>query len=78
MSSSLPRYANMAPNHRRLISTWLFVLCFMLLGMIAIGGVTRLTGSGLYLMAWQPASGIISSEERRVGKGCRSRCGPEP
>lgn len=59
MSSSLPRHADMAPHHRRLISNWLFVLCFMLLGMIAIGGVTRLTGSGLSIMDWQPVSGII-------------------
>ncbi|WP_099050411.1 COX15/CtaA family protein [Acetobacter persici] len=49
----------MAPNHRRLISNWLFLLCFMLLGMIAIGGVTRLTGSGLSIMDWQPVSGFI-------------------
>lgn len=59
MFSSPPRYANMAPNHRRLISNWLFLLCFMLLGMIAIGGVTRLTGSGLSIMDWQPVSGFI-------------------
>lgn len=59
MSSSLPRYADMAPNHRCLISSWLFLLCFMLLGMIAIGGVTRLTGSGLSIMDWQPVSGFI-------------------
>ncbi|MCX2560678.1 COX15/CtaA family protein [Acetobacter farinalis] len=49
----------MAPNHRCLISSWLFLLCFMLLGMIAIGGVTRLTGSGLSIMDWQPVSGFI-------------------
>ncbi|MFT8676585.1 MAG: COX15/CtaA family protein [Acetobacter sp.] len=49
----------MTPAHRRLISGWLFLLCFMLLGMIAIGGVTRLTGSGLSIMDWQPVSGFI-------------------
>ena len=43
----------------RLVAGWLFVLCFMLLGMIAIGGVTRLTGSGLSIMDWQPVSGMI-------------------
>lgn len=59
MSSSPSRHADMTPRHRRLISNWLFVLCFMLLGMIAIGGVTRLTGSGLSIMDWQPVSGII-------------------
>ncbi|OUJ01748.1 heme A synthase [Acetobacter cibinongensis] len=59
MSSSPARHADMAPHHRRLISNWLFVLCFMLLGMIAIGGITRLTGSGLSIMDWQPVSGFI-------------------
>lgn len=73
MSSSLPRHADMAPHHRRLISNWLFVLCFMLLGMIAIGGVTRLTGSGLSIMDWQPVSGIIPLSPTLNGSGC-SRC----
>ncbi|WP_419731151.1 COX15/CtaA family protein [Lichenicola sp.] len=31
----------------------------MLLGMIALGGATRLTGSGLSIMEWSPLSGII-------------------
>lgn len=59
MSSSPLRSADMAPHHRRLISGWLFVLSFMILGMIAIGGITRLTGSGLSIMDWQPVSGFI-------------------
>lgn len=44
---------------RRRISTWLFVICFMLIGMIALGGYTRLTGSGLSIMDWQPITGVI-------------------
>ncbi|WP_428390594.1 COX15/CtaA family protein [Lichenicoccus sp.] len=43
----------------RLISAWLLTICAMLLGMIALGGATRLTGSGLSIMAWQPLSGIL-------------------
>lgn len=57
-TSSSPQ-TDMTPAHRKLISGWLFLLCFMLLGMIAIGGVTRLTGSGLSIMDWQPVSGFI-------------------
>lgn len=59
MPTTPQRQQDMTPAHRRLISGWLFLLCFMLLGMIAIGGVTRLTGSGLSIMDWQPVSGMI-------------------
>ena len=44
---------------RRQVSWWLFAICFMLLGMIALGGATRLTGSGLSIMEWAPLSGIV-------------------
>jgi cytochrome c oxidase assembly protein subunit 15 len=47
-----------ARNDRR-VSNWLFAICFMLLGMIALGGATRLTGSGLSIMEWKPLSGIV-------------------
>ncbi len=44
---------------RRAVSIWLFTVCVMLLGMIALGGATRLTGSGLSIMVWQPVIGIL-------------------
>ncbi|MDG6095207.1 COX15/CtaA family protein [Acetobacter sp. AN02] len=49
----------MTPRNRRLVSAWLFLICLMLLGMIALGGATRLTGSGLSIMDWRPVTGII-------------------
>ena len=39
---------------RRLVATWLFAVAFMVLVMIVLGGVTRLTGSGLSIMEWAP------------------------
>jgi heme a synthase len=48
-----------AIRSRRAVSVWLFIICFMLLGMIALGGATRLTGSGLSIMEWAPISGIL-------------------
>ncbi|MCB9602431.1 MAG: COX15/CtaA family protein [Sandaracinus sp.] len=33
---------------------WLLVIYAMILGMVALGGVTRLTGSGLSMVAWEP------------------------
>jgi len=46
-------------HDRRRVSAWLFVLCVMLLGMVALGGATRLTGSGLSIMEWAPLSGVL-------------------
>ncbi len=46
-------------RNRQRISTWLFAICFMLVGMIALGGYTRLTGSGLSIMDWRPITGMI-------------------
>jgi cytochrome c oxidase assembly protein subunit 15 len=46
-------------RNRRLVATWLFVVAGMILVMIVLGGVTRLTGSGLSIMEWAPVSGIL-------------------
>ena len=48
-----------AARDRRQVSTWLLAICLMFLVMIALGGATRLTGSGLSIMEWAPLSGII-------------------
>lgn len=39
---------------RRAVALWLFVLCGMVTVMVALGGATRLTGSGLSMVEWQP------------------------
>jgi len=38
---------------------WTLVLCFMVMIMVVIGGVTRLTGSGLSMVEWKPLMGAI-------------------
>ncbi len=43
----------------RVVAAWLFVICAMLLVMIALGGATRLTGSGLSIMEWAPLMGTL-------------------
>lgn len=49
----------MTPRHRRLVALWLFVSAFMILVMVALGGATRLTGSGLSIMEWAPLAGTL-------------------
>jgi heme a synthase len=46
-------------RNRRLVAGWLFVVAGMILVMVVLGGVTRLTGSGLSIMEWAPVSGIL-------------------
>jgi heme a synthase len=46
-------------SHDRLIAAWLFVCCGMVFAMVILGGVTRLTGSGLSMVEWDPIFGII-------------------
>lgn len=43
----------------RPVLIWLWVGCIMIACMVAIGGVTRLTGSGLSITEWKPIMGAI-------------------
>jgi cytochrome c oxidase assembly protein subunit 15 len=45
--------------HNRRIAVWLFVCCLMVYAMVILGGVTRLTGSGLSMVEWDPIFGIL-------------------
>ncbi len=46
-------------RNRTLVAGWLFAVCAMIGVMIVLGGVTRLTGSGLSIMEWAPLSGAM-------------------
>ncbi len=41
------------------IAVWLLVCCAMVFVMVVLGGVTRLTESGLSIVDWRPAAGIL-------------------
>jgi cytochrome c oxidase assembly protein subunit 15 len=45
-------------NHKH-IAIWLLVCCATIFAMIILGGVTRLTGSGLSMVQWEPIMGIL-------------------
>ena len=46
-------------RNRRLVAAWLFTVAGMILVMVVLGGVTRLTGSGLSIMEWEPFRGVL-------------------
>lgn len=41
------------------IAIWLLVCCATIFAMIILGGVTRLTGSGLSMVQWEPIMGVL-------------------
>jgi cytochrome c oxidase assembly protein subunit 15 len=44
---------------QRHIALWLLICCTLIFAMVVLGGITRLTGSGLSIVAWEPVSGIV-------------------
>jgi len=43
----------------RHIALWLLVCCALIFSMVVLGGVTRLTRSGLSMVHWKPISGVV-------------------
>jgi len=43
----------------RAVAIWLFVCAAMVFAMVVIGGITRLTGSGLSITEWKPIMGAV-------------------
>ena len=56
---TLPPADVIAARNRRHVAVWLFAMCGMILVMVALGGATRLTGSGLSIMEWAPLRGML-------------------
>ena len=44
---------------RKKIALWLLICCGLVFVMVVLGGVTRLTGSGLSMVDWRPVAGIL-------------------
>jgi heme a synthase len=56
------REKNLSIDHtapEKVIATWLFVLCSMVFFMVILGGLTRLTHSGLSMVTWRPMTGWL-------------------
>jgi hypothetical protein len=41
------------------VRTWLWILVALVVAMVAVGGATRLTGSGLSITEWKPVTGAV-------------------
>jgi cytochrome c oxidase assembly protein subunit 15 len=52
-------FPDLAPARRRAVGLWLVICAVMLLLIVVIGGVTRLTESGLSITEWAPVTGVV-------------------
>ncbi len=43
----------------RAIAYWLLACCALVFAMVVVGGITRLTHSGLSIVEWQPIVGAL-------------------
>jgi len=50
---------NLSQSSRAAAAGWLGICCFLVFCMVVLGGVTRLTDSGLSMVRWEPISGIL-------------------
>jgi cytochrome c oxidase assembly protein subunit 15 len=65
-------------QHRR-VGIWLLICCLVLFSLVMLGGATRLTGSGLSMVEWEPVTGVVppTSEERWMREFDAYRASPE-
>lgn len=57
--ASLPAATAPASSGRRAIGLWLFAIAALIGAMVLLGGLTRLTDSGLSITEWRPVTGIL-------------------
>ncbi len=50
---------HLSPDQSATLRRWLWICCLMVLCMIVVGGVTRLTHSGLSIVEWAPIVGTL-------------------
>ena len=51
--------SELALKNERHIAYWLLICCVLVFAMVILGGVTRLTGSGLSMVEWKPVYGVL-------------------
>ena len=59
MSSTIATDIDMRPSSDRQIAVWLFTVAAFVVMMVLVGGLTRLTDSGLSITEWEPIRGAI-------------------
>ncbi len=60
------------PSQRKAVGIWLLSVAALIAAMVVVGGLTRLTGSGLSITEWHPVTGVDPAAHAiRLGSGIR-------
>jgi cytochrome c oxidase assembly protein subunit 15 len=59
MNISTSNSSDTSNRNGRQLAAWLLVCCALIFAMVVLGGVTRLTGSGLSMVEWDPVFGVV-------------------
>jgi cytochrome c oxidase assembly protein subunit 15 len=59
VNSPVSFFAAASANNARAVALWLFACCLLVFAMVVVGGITRLTHSGLSITEWQPIVGTL-------------------
>ncbi|MGA7674254.1 MAG: COX15/CtaA family protein [Rhizomicrobium sp.] len=57
--TTLTALAPQSQSSRRAVGIWLLFVAALIVAMLAVGGLTRLTGSGLSITQWDPLMGAV-------------------
>jgi cytochrome c oxidase assembly protein subunit 15 len=59
-SMAIPLFSRLTQTPgRRAVGLWLLLIAALILAMVVVGGLTRLTGSGLSITQWKPVTGVV-------------------
>ncbi|MEP3244893.1 MAG: COX15/CtaA family protein [Sneathiella sp.] len=59
MTTAPSSYPNARQENASLIAGWLLIVALLVFSMVILGGVTRLTNSGLSMVEWRPVTGWL-------------------
>ena len=55
----MSEFSNTQHSDDQAIALWLIIVALLIYAMVILGGVTRLTGSGLSMVEWDPIMGVL-------------------
>jgi len=58
MATAISSLRSYTPG-RRAVGLWLLAVALLIAAMVTVGGLTRLTGSGLSITEWHPVTGVV-------------------
>src|SRR5213595_382973 len=58
-ASSAPAAQTQTRNGERAVAAWLLACCALVFARVVVGGITRLTHSGLSIVEWKPVVGAL-------------------